>query len=400
MFDPHQSRRPRRFQFTLAVVIGMMVLVSQSYSQLTTLYNFKWKSDGAHPSAGLLRDGNGNLYGTTRDGGTKSSICTNVGCGVVFKLDPSGHETVLHSFKGGHGDGDSPEAALISDGNGNLYGTTVAGGAHNDNGTVFKVTTNGTFSLLYSFRGSDGSFPAARLLRDDQGNFYGTTAMGGSPSANCPDGCGTVFKLTPSNTESVLYSFTSGADGNGPEAPLIFDASGNLYGTASGLDGNSHGSVFEITASGSEITLHTFTAGSDGATPEAKLLLDSKGNLYGTASTYGQNSCACGVVFKILANGTFKVIYTFNGANGSTPLAGVVEDADGNLYGTTISGGAFNLGTIFEKTKSGQKIVLHSFSGSDGSTPLGILMTKDGTFYGVTQEGGAFSAGTVFKFVP
>jgi uncharacterized repeat protein (TIGR03803 family) len=274
----------------------------------TILHTFSGGVDGRFPHAGLTRDAAGNLYGTTVGGGPTSTCQFSNGCGVVFELircdsAPSGYDfKVLHAFTGS--DGAQPAAGLIRDATGNLYGTATSGGAHGQ-GVVFKLSPGGTYTVLYSFTGgADGAEPIAGLVRDAAGNLYGTTQYGGATSTCSPPlGCGVVFKLSPTGTETVLHSFTRGADGAFPYAGLIQDAAGNLYGTAvaggatSGVCGlGGCGVVFKLSPTGTETVLHTFTGG-DGEGPEGDLIRDATGNVYGTASSGGPGGF--GVVFKL-----------------------------------------------------------------------------------------------------
>jgi uncharacterized repeat protein (TIGR03803 family) len=276
----------------------------------------------------------GNLYGTTVNGGT----CGFSGHGAVFKLSPSGTETLLHSFTGGAA-GDNPYAGLIQDAAGNLYGTTYGGGSSACDqgcGTVFRVSPSGAKVVLHGFTGTDGNHPFAGLIQDAAGNLYGTTAVGGA------HGWGVVFKLTPSDSSyesKVLHSFTGGADGGFPAAGLIQDAAGNLYGTTveGGADGacsffnRTCGVVFKVSPSGTETVLYSFTEGAGGANPYAGLTRDAAGNLYGTTYDGGAKSGACeqptcGVVFRLSPTGTETVLHTFTGGtDGGTPYAGLIQ---------------------------------------------------------------------------
>ncbi|MDA8115033.1 MAG: hypothetical protein M0Z43_09955 [Acidithiobacillus sp.] len=229
-------------------------------------------SDGAAPYAGLVMDASGNFYGTTAHGGAH-------GQGTVFKITPAGVESVVYSFSGGTGDGASPYAGLALDASGNLYGTTIYGGTHDD-GTVFKITPAGVESVVHTFVGGtgDGAYPYAGLLLDASGNLYGTTLSGGDGGG--ASGQGTVFKITPAGVESVLYSFgTNGGDSDGvnPQTGLVRDASGNLYGTTNGGGASNKGTVFKITPAGRESIVHSFAAGTDGALPQVGLVLDVSG---------------------------------------------------------------------------------------------------------------------------
>ena len=299
--------------------LGTPPAQAQTYTVLHTFTG----ADGESP-LGLIRDPRGDLYGVTQLGGVS-------GQGVVFKLDTTG-ETVLYSFTGG-ADGAYPTIGLVQDAAGNLYGTT-AGGA-SPFGEVFKLDTTGTETVLHNFGGLRGGNPASALIRDADGNFYGTTWRGGSA------GYGVVFKLDSTGAETVLYNFTGGADGGKPYAPLIRDASGNLYGTTSGggikpqICRLGCGVVFKLDTTGTETVLHSFTGGADGTNPSTGLIRDSAGNLYGTTPTGGESGW--GIAFEVDTAGTETVLYSFTGGNdGGKPEAGLIRDLAGNLYGTAI----------------------------------------------------------------
>jgi uncharacterized repeat protein (TIGR03803 family) len=319
----------------------------------TTLHSFDG-ADGSAPYAGLIQATNGTLYGTTQTGGT--STCLAPGCGTVFKITASGVVTTLHSFDGT--DGEFPLAPLVQATNGTLYGTTQNGGA-NGAGTIFKITPGGTLTTLYSFCSqggncTDGTFPYAGLVQGTDGNLYGTTSAGGGYS-DCngqSGGCGTVFKITPSGTLTRLYSLR-GTDGAFPWG-LIQATDGNLYGTT--LEGGANdlcnaacGTVFKITLSGTLTTLHNFCSESvcaDGASPYAGLVQGTDGNLYGTTEGGGANSQ--GTLFKITTSGALTTLHSFVYADGDAPLAGLIQNTNGKFYGTTSQGGANgNYGTVF-----------------------------------------------------
>jgi uncharacterized repeat protein (TIGR03803 family) len=347
-----------------------------------TLYAFAGGSDGYAPLAGLLFDAAGKLYGTTEFGGVisgKTSCKSQIGCGTIFELAPgSGDawtERVLHKFSGGR-DGAEPSASLISDQTGNLYTTTSAGGGGGCDymeigcGAVVKLRrgtgSEWTAENLYQFTASDGFDPVSTLIADNSGNFYGTTNAGGKGPGyfediggqDCPYGCGTVFRLTRSSgghwSRSVLYSFTGiNGDGSFPWGSLIFDAAGNLYGTTEWGGAFGSGTVFElIPDSGGrwkEIVLYSFTGHSDGGLPVAGLIFDAAGNLYGTTSAGGVGTYGSGTVFELSpAGNTWKetVLYGFTGTNGdgAIPTASLIFDAAGNLYGTTSLGGGGDCG--------------------------------------------------------
>lgn len=279
-------------------------------NNFTVLYTFSGGTDGQGPDAPLVLDPAGNLYGTTPMGG--SAKCDGgAGCGVAFKLDPQGNETVLRTFLWGKR-GTFPSAGLLRDAAGNLYGTTIEGGQQY-RGVVFKIDPAGNETVLHSFQPQpDGQNPWSALVRDSAGNLYGTTVAGGNKKCS-GRGCGIVFKLDPNGIETVLYTFTGGkSDGASPNGPLVFDSAGNLYGTT--FDGGTQGPVcadqgcgvvFKLDPSGKETVLYSFSGGTDGAFPFAGLVIDSAGNLYGTAAHGGNlNDCpqsggGCGVIFKI-----------------------------------------------------------------------------------------------------
>jgi uncharacterized repeat protein (TIGR03803 family) len=354
--------------------------------QETVLYSFTGGADGGGP-AGVVRDSAGNVYGTTYGGGEANA-------GVVFKVDTAGHETVLHSFTGG-ADGSSPFAGLTQDPAGNLFGTTNAGGAANI-GVVFELDTTGQETVLRSFPGGEGSRPYAGLTRDPAGNLYGTACDGGTWDL------GVVYKLDASGHYTVLHSFAGGADGANPRAGVILDSAGNLYGTTFiGGTGNT-GVVFKLDAAGHETTLYSFTDGDDGGYPESGVVLDSSGNLYGTTIYGGAGDQ--GVVYKRDVAGQYTVLYSFpGGANDQgAPYGGVVLDSTGNLYGTTFLGGASEWGTVYKINAAGQYSLLYSFTGeSDGGFPMaGVILDSAGNLYGTTEYGGAAGGGVVYKLDP
>jgi uncharacterized repeat protein (TIGR03803 family) len=372
---------------------------------------------GANPFSSLVFDSAGNLYGTTQVGG--GGGCEgHTGCGTVFQLTPAtgGGWTyhMLHAFELGNGDGIFPSfsSGLVLDAAGNLYGTTWQGGAIGD-GCVFEVSphSDGSWSesVIYSFAGSpDGNGPQAGLVFDAAGNLYGTTIAGGA------NGSGAVFQLTPTTgvgwSESVIHSF-AGSDGGTPYAPLVVDAAGNLYGTATYGGSHQNGVVFELSpASGGSWTdtvLYNFTGKQDGGDPQAGLLLDSAGNLYGTNNAFHADG-VYGAVFKLAPNSdgtwTETSLHTFSHAgDGSNPRSGLVWDAAGNLYGTTYVGGAKGAGTVYKLSpnSSGGWIerILYSFTGSkDGDGVLGgVILDSAGHLYGTTAEGGSAGYGVVFE---
>ena len=341
--------------------------------------------DASLPEARMTRS-RGNLYGTSGGGGAFD-------LGTVFKLNPTtGQVTVLYSFAGG-ADGEEPRGSLYIDRNHNFYGTTVVGGPSTF-GTIFRLDASGQETVLYSFTGgTDGGEPYAGLTADDAGNLYGTTWIGGD------FGMGVVFKMTAAGQFSVMHSF-SGPDGAYAfPGPLVLDKEGNLYGTT-GLGGTGNaGVVFKMDGSGNVVVLHNFTGGDDGNNPEAGLIRDSEGNLYGT--TYEGGTNGLGTVFKLGPTGTESVLYSFNGgsADGKWLIAPLLRDENGHLFGTTRYGGTGNWGVVFELDEQANETVLHNFSWKRrGRVPdAGLVMDKNGDLYGSTSEGGIKNCGVLYK---
>ncbi len=354
-------------------------------------YTFTNGADGANPYGGVIADKAGNLYGTTYYGGPAHS-------GSVFELTPAGKVTFSYDFPTGGGYG--PLAGVTRDSKGNLYGTTSLGGA-NDRGTVFKLAPDGTKTTLHDFTaGNDGSAPYDALILDKKGNLYGTTAAGGPGGAA---GCGVIFKMTPKGKETVLHSFTSNGDGCYPTAGLIADSAGNFYGTTYYGGNYGYGTVFKLTPDGTETVLYSFIGGSDGNEPYAGLIMDKAGNLYGT-TTFG-GTFHTGNVFKLAPDGTETTLYSFAGqGDGIYPSATLVMDKAGNLYGVAFEGGADDQGLVFEIAPDETETVLHTFTGGpDGTNPKAPLLISHGAdgkncLYGTTTStymGNAY--GIVFK---
>ncbi|HTT84753.1 MAG TPA: choice-of-anchor tandem repeat GloVer-containing protein [Rhizomicrobium sp.] len=347
-------------------------------------------TDGALPVAALVADSSGNLYGTTCAGGANDD-------GEVFELTPSGALTVLHSFSGT--DGVCPGAGVIMDSSGNLYGTASQGGNTGGGcgdagcGTVFKLAPGGTLTVLYAFSSNDGSTPYAALLMDKNGNLYGTTVTGGSGDCSC----GTVFELPASGGEQVLYSFCSQEncmDGISPWASVIMDGSGNLYGTATyggeatGQCDLGCGTIFEITAAGKEKDIYAFQDLNDGAYPLGGLTFGRGSELFGTAEGGGSHND--GTVFKVRRN-RVDPQYQFRGkGDAQLPDAGLISDGKGGgFYGTTCAGGEKHKGAVFSISASKKETVVYSFEGkNDGVCPAASLLNVSGTLYGTTTFGG------------
>ena len=401
----------------LAGVTGLAVLafLGTAHAGVTVLYAFKGGSDGAGP-AGLIEDSAHNLYGTTGYGG--GTGCGGQGCGTVFRLAADGTETVLYAFHG-HKDGQNPSSGVIEDEAGNLYGSTTSGGDTHGNGTVFKLAPDGTEKVVHRFGGgSDGSGPKG-LIEDGAGNLYGTTYDGGGTGCEMGYGCGIVFRLAPDGKETVLYSFGR-YDGHHPEAGLIRDKAGNLYGTTAAGGGGGDcsyygcGTVFKLAPDGTETVLYDFTHKHRGLWPTAAVMKDKSGNLYGTTSLGG--SCqadGCGTVFKLAPDGTETVLHAFHGRkhDGAFPEADLIEDQAGNLYGTTTGGGGGSgctssdgCGTVFKLAPDGTETVLYAFRNHTrrGREPsAGLIKGGDGILYGTANDGGigcnGRGCGTVFR---
>ncbi len=402
---------------TLAVATSLtMLLVPGAHAARNekVLHSFNGGNDGAYPTAGLISDKAGNLYGTTTAGGTGS--CSNsdgdMGCGTIFELSPVAGggwtERVIYTLQGGQ-DGSYPRADLTFDAAGNLYGATLAGGggACNDLepgcGTVFELLPgNGgawTEEVLFRFQGgSDGANPISGLVFDHAGNLYGTTEAGGGSA--CSIGCGTVFELKPSTegwTETVLHAFAGGTDGETPEGRLVLDKGGNFYGATNVGGAYGFGTIFKLSpntgGTWTETILYSFSL-LDGHVPDG-VISDKAGDLYGTNFNGGHNGD--GAIFELSAAGKENLINNFGGSglNGIQPRSGLTFDRVGNLYGTTQYGGGVNgAGTVYRLTpnKSGgwSDAELYSFTGgSDGGQPWGnVLVSPAGKIYGTTWTGG------------
>jgi len=397
--------RPGKFDLGISkLIIGATLLawavtarpVAQAQT-FTVLYTFTNTAQGEQPDAGVIADAAGNLYGTTQYGGTAG------GFGTIFRLDANGHENVLYSFSGTP-DGEDPYAGLVADPSGNLYGTSLYGGTQGGFGTIFKLNRGGKLSLLHSFASNpDGADPYGTLVGDGEGNGYGTTRFGGAAG-----GYGTVFKLGRNGAFSLLHSFSGTPDGEDPEAGLIIDRAGNLSGTTVyGGNAGGFGAVFSCSKDGTLTLLHSFAGTPDGENPYAGLATDSAGNGYGTTK-YGGTAGGYGTVFKIDRFGNFSLLHSFAGdPDGVNPMGPVVVDARGNIYGTTYYGGVNGYGSVFRIDSTGNFTILHSFNSSpDGAYPTGaLILDSAGNLYGTASQGGDencgfFGCGTVFKITP
>jgi uncharacterized repeat protein (TIGR03803 family) len=352
-------------------------------------------------------DGGGPLNGFTGDGAGNLYGTTNSGGttnhGVVFKLNKEGVETVLYNFAD-ETDGAYPEGALVRNKAGVFFGTTTGGGAAGT-GTVFEVTPSGKEQVLYSFAGgTDGAVPQAGLALDAAGNLYGTTTAGGA------SGNGTVFKLAKGAkwTETVLYSFGASPDGATPVAGVTFDKVGNLYGTASAGGAYGYGRIFQLVPSGGEWTeniVHDFQDGDDGGVPFAGLIAGKAGSFYGAATEGGTGGG--GVIYELTpANGewTYTALYSQAGWGVSGTFRNLLLDAAGNLYGTTHCDGSPEAGTVYELTPASgawNYTLFYTFTGgTDGLYSFSNLVFQQGKLYGTTNEGGTNDAGVIFEVTP
>lgn len=328
---------------------GVVFQVSSGGTE-SLVYDFPGIAQGVAPNGALALDSSGNFYGTTAGGGYNGPQCKKFnGCGVLYKLT-GGVEQVLYSFLG-QLDGQEPNGGLILDKSGNIYGTTYRGGSAGKGrpGTVFKVSPTGSETVLYRFGSSsgDGKLPTSGLVMDKKGNLYGTTSEGGAsgfyaPGYKCIDRCGTVYEVTAAGVEKILYTFRglTAGDGAAPFASLIMDKAGNLYGTTYAGGAYGYGTIFKLTPAGQETVLYSFAGQPDAGNPVGRLLMDAQGNLFGTTSFGG--TFGAGAVFELSASGAESVVYSFTGgADGASPFDGLVMDGAGNLYGTTELGGNF-----------------------------------------------------------
>jgi uncharacterized repeat protein (TIGR03803 family) len=400
----------RRFSLSKMVCIVFLFCAAMAIASpaqtFTTLASFAG-TNGASPQSSLIQATDGNFYGTTILGGYNN--CYGHGCGTIFKITPSGTLTALYSFcsQSGCTDGSSP-LGLLQAIDGNFYGATNEGGA-NGVGTVFKITPGGSLTTLYSFCTqwlcTDGGYPRPGLVQATDGNFYGATIEGGAYAG------GTIFKITSSGTLTTVYSFCSKpncTDGGSPQAGLVQAGDGNFYGTTQLGGSADEGTVFRITTSGTLTTLYSFCSlpnCSDGGTPYDGLVQAIDGNFYGT--TYFGGAYGYGTVFKITPAGTLTTLYSYcsqpNCSDGEYPQAGMVQATDGDFYGTVPMGGTHGVGTLFKITPGGSLTTLHSFCSqsdcADGGGPeAALLQATDGSFYGTTSwGGGGNNDGTVFS---
>lgn len=405
--------------FLLFALATAITAPAQSFK---TLYNFcgglgEECSDSVY-FATLVQGTDGNFYGTAYSGDASHVG----GQGMVFSITPGGTLTPLYSFcsQTGCEDGASPTYGLVLGNDGNFYGTTSNGGLSSGAcaqgfggtgcGTVFKITPQGVLTTLHTFDFTDGAYPYGALIQGTEGNFYGTTVGGGNACSNySPYGCGTVFRMTPEGKVTTLHSF-DGTDGQGVFGALVQATDGNFYGTTSSGGTNTTcntycGTLFKITAKGVLTTLHTFN-GADGSYPSGPLVQAADGDFYGATVSGGAQSYNRGTVFRVTAKGAITTLHSFcsatNCSDGYWPQAGLIQATDGNFYGTAEVGGVNGSGTVFQVTPTGTLTTLHSFAHTDGQFPFaGVLQATNGNFYGATAEGGksdcgGYGCGTIF----
>jgi len=406
---------------SLVLILSFITTVAATSAAAQTfklIHVFKGGKDGIEPNAGLLLAPDG-IYGNTFEGGgTDSDI------GTIFKVAKTGKYSVLYRFPGCcdvYPSGADPEATLIRDAAGNLYGTTFLGGA-NKYGAIFKLDPTGQETVLHNFVDADGNGPRGPMVMDAAGNLYGTAESGGDLPDCSEIGCGTIFKLDPAGNLTVLYSFSGGSDGALPVGNIVLDSQGNLYGIASqggstDCVGGGCGTLYKLDTSGTLTILHVFHSEDlIGCFPFGGLISDRTGNLYGTTNACGPGNN--GTVFKLAPNGQIKALYTFKGGtDGSGSAAPLLQDAAGNLYGTTEFGGDLSCtllgfqigcGTVFKLDRTGNETVLYRFEGmQDGGFPqAGLVMDAAGRLYGTASEAGDFTCeefvgcGVVFEVTP
>jgi uncharacterized repeat protein (TIGR03803 family) len=358
--------------------------------------------NGLSPLDNLTADTAGNLYGTTSYGFHRE--------GTLFTLKAAKRLETIYNFNVNLTE---PGGDVVMDSRGDLFGTTMDGpGSSASYGGIYEVNSRGVETVLHAFTGgADGALPFSNLVFGPDGNLYGTASLGGSAQSQCEAGCGVVFEISPSGSYSVVHTFTQ-SDGSGPAAGVTFDSQGNLYGTTQFGGAAGSGTVYKIDPSGNETVLYSFKNGADGGQPISNIIFDAQGNLYGTASTGGKNkpacrvgpSIGCGVIFKLTPSGTETTLHEFGGhPDGAQPLCGLLLNSDGDLLGTTREGGATEYGgTVFAISTAGANYtVIHRFTPKEGQEPQGALyMDATGDLFGTTTIGGKGNGGTVFEMSP
>jgi uncharacterized repeat protein (TIGR03803 family) len=371
-----------------AVALATFATNAQA-NDYTVLHTFAGgPSDGLFPFNNVSFDNAGNLYGTANLGGSAND-------GVIYKITPDGTYSILHSFNGGDGGSDPNAGVTINPVTGDLYGTTTFGGpgaCREGCGLLYKLTASGEFTVLHNFDDTDdGRYPAGQLLSDAQGNIFGVATSGG------PGVGGTIFEYSANGTFSVLHAFAD-SDGFEPQGNLLMDRKGNLYGATNSGGANEFGTVFRLSKKNKLTTLYTFMGGNDGGFPVGGLDRDKQGNLYGATNLAGNGSTPFGTVFKLAPDGTLTTLYAFTGgADGGYPNGNVLL-VKGKLYGTTTGGGTHDDGVAYDiDPAGGPETVLHHFSESHGASPQDGLVKAHGLLYGTASGGGADDAGVVFS---
>jgi uncharacterized repeat protein (TIGR03803 family) len=348
---------------------------------MSTLWSFTGGTSGEFLYSPLAQGRDNNFYGTTIEGGT-------YGDGTVFRLTTNGTLNTLLSFNGNNGA--IPFGGLFLGRDNFFYGTTYLGGTYGD-GTTFRVTTGGALSTLTTFNQNNGMAPVGGMVQGSDGNFYGTALEGGAY------GYGTIFRMTTGGALTTLVAFNY-TDGGYPSPVLVQGSDGNFYGTTEngGTNGGA-GTVFKMTPSGTLTRLYSFSGGSDGAVPVAGLVQGVDGNFYGT--TYQGGAYGFGTVFEITSSGALTTLYSFTGgSDGENPWGGLLQASDGNLYGTTQAGGTYGYGTVFQIAPNGPLNTLVQFEGYNGANPsAALIQASDGNLYGTTQTGGSSGDGTLFR---
>jgi uncharacterized repeat protein (TIGR03803 family) len=410
----------------VTLFVAAAVAAGAQTQTFTVLHAFTASPDGAIPNP-IIRDAQGNLYGTTKYGGLTS--CGEGSCGTVFKIDSAGHESVLYSFEGGS-NGTNPVAGLVRDAAGNLYGTTQGNGFIGGQSVIFKVNPKGQQTVLYLADNSKASSLDSPLTLDAHGNLYGMSPYGGHVNCNKGTGCGTLFKITPHGKFTVLHAFTE-KEGIQPEGGVVLDAKGNIYGTAihgGKLEcdfpgwgqprGTGCGTIFKLDHSGTLTVLHKFTGPEDGSYPLG-LTIDSVGNLYGIAESGGDvikktnYANGLGTIFKVDTSGNFSVLFTFTPHTtlNAVYASHLMRDSKGNLYGLQqYNNCAKGGGCLFRIDTKGKYADLYDFEGlgegGDGFLPMGAVFGSDGDVYGSMFIGGVDEpdctngCGTVFHLAP
>jgi uncharacterized repeat protein (TIGR03803 family) len=383
---PHPFRSVRR-KIAYAVCILWVAAIAASAQNYQTVANFDGSGGGGANPWALVQGPDGNLYGTTYAGGINN-------VGTVSMLSATGNLTTIYSFctQSNCTDGSFPAAGLVLGTDGYFYGTTRTGGL-NGLGTVFRITTGGKLKVLHSCAVTDCEVPVTALVQATDGNFYGATSSGGT------FGYGTIFRINRTGKVTILHSFDF-TDGANPAAALVQGSDGNFYGTTP-YGGSTAcvlgcGTVFKITLAGTFTTLHSFDQTE--TYPYSELIQASDGSFYGTTQ-YG-GDFGDGTIYRITNTGTLTLLHSFNSSEGMFPVYGLIQATDGNFYGTTVYGGPSNGGTIFSLTHSGTLTTLYSFLGypSDGLRPTATLVqATSGVLFGTTAFGGTDDTGTVFS---